>query len=133
MSFHVERGGVDTLYERHALHALHARCEPLPVNVSANLQERIIDFLDWHEVAALRQLAQEFYEFAETLNAVAKSVHLPSQLYSRATTVPFYHLKNGYRVVTYSVDRVLPKGDRQGNADDPFTKRYPDPFTKRYP
>ena len=87
--------------------ALRARCEPLPINVSADLQERIIDFLYWHEVAALRQLALEFYEFAETLNAEAKSVHFPWQLYSRATTVPFYHLKNGYRVVTDSLGQVL--------------------------
>ena len=103
---------------------LRTRCEPLPVNVSANLQEHIIDFLDWHEVAALRQLGLEFYEFAETLNAVAKSVHLPWQLYSRATTVPFYHLKNGYRVVTYRMDHVLLKGDTEDNGDDPFTKRF---------
>ena len=104
--------------------AFRARCEPLPINVSADLQERVIDFLYWHEVAALRQLALEFYEFAETLNAVAKSVHFPWQLYSRATTVPFYHLKNGYRVVTDSLGQVLLKGDTGGDGDDPLTRRY---------
>ena len=103
---------------------LRARREPLPINVSADLQERIIDFLDWHEVAALRQLALEFYEFAETLNAVAKSVHLPWQLNSRATTVPFYHLKNGYKVVTYRLSQFLLKEDTGGNGDDPLTRRY---------
>ena len=100
------------------------RCEPLPVNVSANLHEHIIDFLEWHEVASVRQLSLEFQEFAETLNAVAKSMHLPWQLYSRSTTVPFYYLKYGYRVVTYRFDQLLLTGDTAGKGDPLFTKRY---------
>ena len=100
------------------------RCEPLPVNVSANLYELIIDFLEWHEVASVRQLSLEFQEFAETLNAVAKRLHLPWQWYSRSTTVPFYYLKYGYRVVTYRFDQLLLTGDTAGKGDPLFTKRY---------
>ena len=105
-------------------HISRTRCEPVPVNVSANLQEHIIDFLEWHEVASLRQLSLEFQEFAETLSAVAKSMHLPWQFYSRSTTVPFYYLKYGYRVVTYRLKHVSLQGDTAGKGNPQLTKRY---------